>query len=69
MVTAFGARVISGALRPDGAEISACRYFSEEECRDLPLSAWLESLLPMVFATRLGSVFQPASWAPPRDGG
>lgn len=69
VVSAFTARVTGGAPRVDGEEISAWRYASEEECRTLPLMAWLESLLPLVFATRGGNVFQPATWEPPRDSG
>ena len=69
VITVFAARVVGGEPRVDGVEISAWRYVSEAECRELPLMAWLESLLPLVFATREGSVFQPPSWEPPADAG
>jgi ADP-ribose pyrophosphatase YjhB (NUDIX family) len=65
VVTGFTARVIGGTLRADGEETSACRYVEQSEARALPLSVWLRTLLPLVFATREGSVFQPASWRPP----
>lgn len=69
VVSAFAARVVGGEPRVDGREISALRYVAEDEARRLPLSAWLVSLLPLVFATRRGNVFQPATWVAPADGG
>ena len=69
VISVFTARVVGGEPRVDGTEVSAWRYASEAECRELPLQSWLRSLLPLVFATRGGNVFQPATWEPPADGG
>ena len=69
VISAFTARVVGGEQRVDGEEISAWRYVSEDEARALPVQGWLESLLPLVFATREGNVFQAASWEPEVPGG
>ena len=45
----FECEIRAGALRADGDEVEALRYFSREEASHLPLTPWLPAFLDRMF--------------------
>jgi 8-oxo-dGTP pyrophosphatase MutT (NUDIX family) len=54
---AFEVRIVGGALRADGDEISEARWFTEAELADLPLSIWARLMSADLFAGRPAASF------------
>jgi 8-oxo-dGTP pyrophosphatase MutT (NUDIX family) len=58
----FTCTVTGGRLRDASDETEGARFFSEAEARQLPLSPWLRSVLPRVYAEDVA--FDPPTWTP-----
>jgi 8-oxo-dGTP diphosphatase len=69
VIVAFGCSVTGGALRPDPEEAVAAQYWAAADAAMLPLSPWLRTVLPAVYAGSRGPTFDPPRWTPPRGGG
>jgi 8-oxo-dGTP pyrophosphatase MutT (NUDIX family) len=65
VISAIGGTLVSGALRPDGVETDAARYWAAHEARALPMAPWLLALFDLVYASSAGPAFAPATWCPP----
>jgi 8-oxo-dGTP diphosphatase len=66
--TMFSCVVRSGALKADGNETVAARYWTAAEASRLPLASWLTRVLPLLFrASSSEPWFEPARWAPPPE--
>lgn len=46
----YGCALVGGSIVPDGEEISAARFVTEDEAAALPTPAWAPIVLPDVFA-------------------
>ena len=68
LMTAFLARPIGGALRPDGEETLEVRWFERQELRALPLSAWAPRVIENAWDERETPCFDPPRWRPPAQG-
>jgi 8-oxo-dGTP pyrophosphatase MutT (NUDIX family) len=64
LMVIFEARAVSGALRLDGEEALELRWASHEEAAALPLSPWLVTVLPDLFAPRGATRFRASVWCP-----
>lgn len=63
--TIFSCVVSSGALRADGDETLAARYWSAADAADLPLASWLGPMLPLLFERSASKAwFEPPRWVP-----
>jgi ADP-ribose pyrophosphatase YjhB (NUDIX family) len=67
VISAVGGTIIGGSARPDGDETDAVSYWSERDARELPLAAWLRSMLDLVYAGARGETFAPPTWHPPEQ--
>ncbi|HEX2552967.1 MAG TPA: NUDIX domain-containing protein [Microvirga sp.] len=63
-VIAFRARAIGGHARPDGVEVGALRYVSDEGAAALPSAPWTKTLLRAAFDRSGGPLFSAATWRP-----
>jgi 8-oxo-dGTP pyrophosphatase MutT (NUDIX family) len=64
----FEGRVVGGVLRPDGSESKALAYLSQAELAGRNLPAWMQTILPDLFARRAQAAFQKPTWQPPVNG-
>ena len=64
VATIFRGGIRSGVPKADGAEILEVRYFSFDEMLHAPVSKWMRSALPLIFAPSGNACFQPPSWHP-----
>lgn len=57
VATVYACKIRGGRLTPDGDEVSAARFVSEDEVRTLPLSPWFRLASPDIFGwmTRSGT--------------
>ena len=62
----FDCRPVGGALRPDGNEIVEARFFHKSELQNLPLSAYAQAVLPVIWAPE--SIAR-VTWRPPNQRG
>jgi ADP-ribose pyrophosphatase YjhB (NUDIX family) len=62
--TVFGARVLGGALRPDGDETLETRYVDRAELRALPRKPHLDMFMQAAWDPQTRATFQPARWTP-----
>jgi len=68
VITAFGCKVIDGALQDRTEETTAARYWTEAESAALLLAPWLQAILHTVYAK--APAFEAARWTPvPSDKG
>ena len=66
-MTVFAARIISGKMRPDQAEIVDIAYFSPADLAALDLSPWKQLVLADALQSQPQTRFQPTSWRPAPD--
>lgn len=65
VISVFDCRLVGGALRPDGEEITEARFFAADEIAGLHLSHWSRGVLPHLI-DRDGCWVPPVTWRPPR---
>jgi ADP-ribose pyrophosphatase YjhB (NUDIX family) len=63
--TVFEARVIGGALRPDGHETLEARYFGRDEVPLARCKPHVALFLDAAYAQEERARFEPATWVPP----
>ena len=64
-MTVFEARVLGGALRPDGDETLEVRWVAANELDGLHLQPWAPRVLREAWEHREATRFDPPHWAPP----
>jgi ADP-ribose pyrophosphatase YjhB (NUDIX family) len=63
--TVFGARHVSGELRPDNLETVEARYLDATEVASVPCRPHVRLFLDAARAGAPGAYFQPPTWRPP----
>ncbi len=66
IITVFRGNIVGGKMRSDGDEISALRFFSSEELREVPHSRWIDRILGALYDRSSQAQFQHPSWRPDR---
>ena len=64
VTTVFRSRTVGGKLEPKDDENTDLGYFSLKEIMKLQVPKWVRSLLPDIFESKDGALFEPASWRP-----
>ena len=64
--TVFGAKCISGTLKPDGDEILEARFFERGETNELPCKRHVHLFLDAAYSPKDEAHFQRANWQPAR---
>jgi 8-oxo-dGTP pyrophosphatase MutT (NUDIX family) len=67
IVTVFGARVVAGQPRADGAEASALRFVTRDETDMLPMAPWTREIVTLAFNASAFAYFAPSTWRPPSN--
>jgi len=62
--TVFGARRLSGILKPDGEETLEARYFDRAETNEIRCKQHVRLFLDAAYSSNHAAHFQQASWRP-----
>jgi 8-oxo-dGTP pyrophosphatase MutT (NUDIX family) len=63
----FECQVLGGQLHPDGEETTEACYWTADEAAALPLTPWLQTMLPTFYTRPEAADFAPARWVPDED--
>lgn len=64
VMIAFECEVRGGALQADDDETTEVRFWSADEAAALPLTPWLQTMLPTFFTRPAATDFAPRRWQP-----
>ena len=62
--TVFGARPVSGILKPDGEETLEAKYFDRSEANEIRCKQHVRLFLDAAYSSNHAAHFQQASWQP-----